>query len=115
MIKLQNFSDSLKSFERKVYVLEKINMGVVFCEQCDSEFLIESEQNTHFRSYHTFECNLCKFRLKNKEVLDLHILACEIYTCSKCEYRHKRLSEMKNHCNTKHGRENTAIDTHRTS
>ena len=34
---------------------------------------------------------------------------CEIYICSKCEYRHKRLSEMKNHCNTKHGKQRTSI------
>ena len=84
-------------------------MGVVFCEQCDSEFSSESEQNIHLRNYHTYECNLCKLILKNKEELDMHFLTCEIYTCSKCEYRHKRLSEMKNHCNTKHEKQRTAI------
>ena len=107
--KIEELSDNLKSFERRVYVLERINMGVVFCDQCDSEFPSESEQQTHLRNYHIFECNLCKFRLKNKEELDMHLFTCEIYTCFRCEYRHKRLSEMKTHCNTKHVKQRTAI------
>ena len=72
----------------------KTNMDEVFCKQCDSEFPSESEQIIHSRNDHAFECNMCKIRLKNKEVLYMQFLTCKIDTCSKCEYKNKRLSEM---------------------
>ena len=39
---------------------------------------------------------------------EFNLLTCEMYTCSVCAYKHKRLSELKNHCKTKHSR-NTII------
>ena len=100
--KIDYLADSLKSMERKVYVLEKINVGVDFCEYCDSEFTTSSEKKIHIRNTHTFECDICELRLKNKEDLEIHFLTCEIYICVGCQYRHKRLSEMKNHSRSKH-------------
>ena len=52
----------------------KQTLVLYFCDECDSELPGESEQNTHLRNYHTLECNLCKFRLKNKEELDMHFV-----------------------------------------
>ena len=31
----------------------------------------------------------------------MHFLTCEIYICVGCQYKHKRLSEMKNHSRSK--------------
>ena len=100
--KIDNLSDSIKSMERKVYVLEKMNIGVKFCEFCDSEFPTSSEKKIHTRNTHTFECDICELKLGNKEELEIHFLTCEIYICVSCQYRHKRLSEMKNHTRSKH-------------
>ena len=44
------------------------------------------------------------------------LFTCEIYTCFTCDYRHKRLSEMKMHCNTKYAKQRTGniqiVQTH---
>ena len=78
------------------------SVGVVFCEQWDSEFTNEGEKKKQRRNILTFDCDFCKLRLKNKEELDMHFLTCEIYLCFKCQYRHKRENEMKNNCRTEH-------------
>ena len=57
-------------------------------------------KDSHFRETHTCECIVCDYKLKNKEELGIHLLTCEIYTCSMCTYRNKRLSELKSHCKT---------------
>ena len=49
-------------------------MDEVFCKQCDSEFPSEGEQRIQFINDHAFECNMCKIRLKNKEVFYMQFL-----------------------------------------
>ena len=98
---------------RKIYVLEKRRLGSDFCDFCEHEFNAGCEKDrqekaAHIRFMHTFECNICDLKLKNKEELEIHIQTCEMYTCSLCTYRHKRLSELKSHCKSKHTR-NTII------
>ena len=38
------------------------------------------EKDAHVRATHTFEWNVCDLRLKNKEVLSVHLQTCEIYS-----------------------------------
>jgi hypothetical protein len=45
---------------------------------------------------------VCDLKHTNKEELETHIRTCEIYVSSVCSYRHKSLSDLKNHCKTKH-------------
>ena len=45
---------------------------------------------------HAFECNVCELKHKNKEELDIHLITCEMYVCSLRNYKHKRLSDVKN-------------------
>ena len=82
--------------------------GVNMCEYCDDEFVVYGEIEKHVRNTHTFECQICKFRNENKKKLDMHLFTCEIYKCYTCDYRHKRLIEMKGHCKIKHNK-NTMI------
>ena len=101
--------DKIKKMERRLYILEKRRLGSDFCEHCDEEFNLGSEKDRkekeiHIRDNHTFECNVCEMSLENKDVLRVHLLRCEMYTCSLCTYKHKRLSELKNHCKTKHSK-----------
>jgi hypothetical protein len=79
--------------EKKVYVLEKTNLGVEFCENCDSECTTSGEKQIHIRNNHTFECDICELKLKNKEDLEIHFLTCEIYICVACQYRHHARSK----------------------
>ena len=50
-----------------MFLKRKENIGLEFCEQCDTEFPTESQINIPSRNNYTFECDLCKLRLKNKE------------------------------------------------
>ena len=63
-----------------------------------SESLLFIILNNYFWLVH---CAIFKIKLGNKEELDIHFLTCEMYICSLCNYTHKRLSELKNHCKTK--------------
>ena len=58
---------------------------------------------------HTFECNVCEIRLGNHEELNMHLLTCEIYKCFICDYKNKRLSELKTHIKSKHGDKKVSI------
>jgi hypothetical protein len=52
---------------------------------------------------------VCEFRNKDKEELKIHLQTCEIYVCSLCSYKHKRISELKSHMKTKHTSKNAII------
>ena len=66
----------MKILERKVYILEKKNLGNVFCEFCEEEF--EEKRQLEL---HTFKCEVCKNKLSSKEELDVHLTKCEVYEC----------------------------------
>ena len=58
-------------------------------------------KDSHVRETHTFEYIVFNYKLKKEEELGIYLLSCEIYTCSMCTYRHKRISELKSHFKTK--------------
>ena len=110
---LENLRTNCQRTNPRLYILEKRRLGSDFCDYCDEEFKLGSEKDRkekdiHIRDNHTFECNVCELRLKNREDLKLHLLTCEMYICFLCNYRHKRMSELKSHCKTKYSR-NTSI------
>ena len=83
--------------ERKIYILEKQRLGSDFCDYCDKEFNLGSdkdskEKDIHIIETHTFECKVHEYKYTNKEELDIDLLTYEIYACSLCSYKHKRLS-----------------------
>jgi len=49
-----------------------------------------------------FDCGLCECRLDTLEMLELHLVTCEVYECCSCFIRVKNLSEMKKHFKTEH-------------
>jgi hypothetical protein len=105
--------ERIKSLERKIHISDKRRLGSDFCDFCDLEFKSGCEKDrketaAHIRHTHTFECNIFDLKLNNKEELEIHLQTCEMYTCSLCIYRHKRLSKLKSHCKNKHTK-NTII------
>ena len=94
--------EKVKVIERKVCVLEKKNIGYIFCEYCEEEFEERRKLELHVMNTHTFKCEVCKNKLSSKEELDFHLTAFEVYDCYVCDYMHKRLSELKTHCKNKH-------------
>ena len=59
--------ETVKIVERKVYVLEKKNLGNVFCEYCAEEFDERRKLEVHEIHTHTFKCEVCKNQLESKE------------------------------------------------
>jgi hypothetical protein len=99
---LEESCGKIEILERKIYVIEKKNAGNIFCKFCDEEFEESRDLQIHTINTHTFECQVCDFKAENKEMLDIHVSTCEVYECQGCDYSHKRLSEMKTHCKTRH-------------
>ena len=85
-----------------MYALEKKNIGNIFCDYCEEEFEERRKLELHVINTHTYKCEVFKIQMGSKEDLDIHLTTCEVYECYKCEYMHKRLSELKTHCKTKH-------------
>ena len=48
------------------------------------------------------ECGLCAFKPKDKEQLEIHLLTCEIYTCTLCDNNFVKLADLKNYVTTDH-------------
>ena len=102
-----NTDDKLEILEKQIYILERRRLGSDFCEYCDLEFKLgcekdRKEKEAHIRKNHTFECSVCDIKLRNKDEFLIHLPTCEMNVSSLCSYRHKRLSELKSHCKTKH-------------
>ena len=75
--------EKINTMERKMYVLEKRRLGSDFCDYSELEFKAGCEKarkeiDAHIRCAHTFECNICDFRLKDKEELEIHLQTCEM-------------------------------------
>ena len=74
------------------------------CEECDyiSETIETMEVHIGKCCYDHFECGLCEAHFENFEMLELHLVTCEVYECGKCFIRVKNLSEMKKHIKEEH-------------
>ena len=108
-----NKDDKIKTLDKRIYVLERRRLGSDFCDFCEMEYKMgcekdRKEKDAHIRANHTFECSICAFKLQTKEEFVIHQSTCEMYVCSLCCYTHKRLSELKSHCKSKHT-QNTII------
>ena len=49
-----------------------------------------------------FECGLCEYIAEDLETLDVHLFTCNIYKCSRCEPKFKKLSDVRTHLETDH-------------
>ena len=49
-----------------------------------------------------FECGLCEANFDTLEILETHLVNCEIYSCSVSEIRLNFLKDMKSHIGNEH-------------
>ena len=75
------------------------------CEKCDFVTSSEHGLKVHLTKKHTssMNCQICDFKAQTQKVLEIHIVTCEIYKCSKCEFKSRRLSQTKAHMLKQHG------------
>ena len=84
---------------------EETDMEIVKCEKCNFETTSEHGLKVHQESNHSTSlcCEICELQTKTQPELEVHVVTCEMYTCSKCEFKSKRLSQVKTHLRKKHG------------
>ena len=60
--------------------------AVYKCDLCVFVGGDEIEMDLHFAKFQgvNFECDLCDYTAKDLEILDTHLITCEIYTCAIC-------------------------------
>ena len=77
---------------------------LVKCEKCEFETTTEHELQVHQENNHSTSllCEICNFRAQTQSELEIHVFTCEQYKCSKCDFKSRRLSQVKNHLRKKH-------------
>ena len=48
-------------------------------------------------------CEIFDFKAQKKSILEINLATCELYKCSKCEFKSRRVSQVKKHTNKLHG------------
>ena len=94
----EKHSESLNSLDTETE-------NIVKCEKCDFETISEHELKVHQEVNHSNSsyCEICNFKAQTKSDLEVHVFTCELYRCSKCEFKSRRLSQIKNHLRKEHG------------
>ena len=59
-----------------------------------------------------FECGLCEYIAEDLEILDVHLLTCEVYKCNNCGNVLKSLQNLKHHFLDIHGNDKQRKTTH---
>ena len=75
------------------------------CTKCEYVTTSEKGLKVHTTKTHTcsLNCEICDFKAQTEKVLEIHLFTCELYRCSKCEFKSRRLSQTKAHMQKQHG------------
>ena len=85
----------------KTHSFKEANFKCVDCEFVGTN---EETMEVHLGKTHTdaFECGLCYFKAETTDKIDIHLFTCEVYKCSKCDFRGRNLSDLKKHVKKEH-------------
>ena len=80
-------------------------MRYMKCKECEFTTTSKHELEVHKGEKHKIAllCEICDFKAQKKSILEIHLATCELYKCSKCEFKSRRLSQVKTHTNKLHG------------
>ena len=81
----EKHSESLNSLDTETE-------NIVKCEKCDLETISEHELKVHQELNHS-----------NSSYCEVHVFTCELYRCSKFEFKSRRLIQIKTHLRKEHG------------
>ena len=75
------------------------------CEKCEFETKSAHLLKVHQENNHStlLCCKICDLNAETKSELEVHVVTCELYRCSKCDFKSNRLSQVKTHLRNKHG------------
>ena len=71
----------------------------VKCTMCEYATTSDEELKVHTAEKHSVSliCEICDFKAVNKSIIQIHLVTCELYRCSKCDFKSRRLSQVKTH------------------
>ena len=78
-------------------------------KKCSESFISsDSENKCEFETtskpelkVHQLNCEICDFKAVTQSELEVHVVTCELYRCTKCDFKSKRLSQVKTHLRKK--------------
>ena len=78
--------------------------NIVKRKTCEFKTTSDHWMEVHNEKEHSnsLTCEICDFKAQKKSVLEIHLVTCELYKCSKCEFKSRRLSQVKTHVRKKH-------------
>ena len=84
------------------------------CTMCNFSEYAEIGIEVHVGREHgeNFECGLCEYIAEDLEILDVHLLTCEVYKCNNCGNVLKSLQNLKQHFLDVHGNDKQRKTTH---
>ena len=84
------------------------------CEDCEFVGMCKETMDVHAGKNHTdtFECGLCENVFENSEIMNTHIITCEVYRCKRCYIKQIKLSDIKAHAEKKHKGEQSLLIQH---
>ena len=95
----EKIPEVLKTHEADISEVE------IKCTECEFVTTSENGIKVHKAKKHTrvLQCEICDFKAQTLNVLQIHIVTCELYKCSKCDHKSRRLSQVKAHIPKHHG------------
>ena len=80
-------------------------MRYMKCKECEFTTTSKHELEVHKGEKHKIAllCEICEFKAQKKSILEINLATCELYKCSKCEFKSRRVSQVKTHTNKLHG------------
>ena len=78
---------------------------IIKCTECDFGTTSQHGIKVHKAKQHAsaMPCKICDFKAQTQNMLQIHIVTCELYKCCKCDYKSRRLSQVKAHIPKHHG------------
>ena len=75
------------------------------CIECEFATTLQQGIKVHKAKQHTsaLPCKICDFKAQTQNMLQIHLVTCELYKCSKCDHKSRRLSQVKAHIPKQHG------------
>ena len=72
---------------------------------CEYATTSDQELKVHTAEKHSVSliCEICDFKAVKKSIIEIHLVTCELYRCSKCDFKSRRLSQVKTYTKNLHG------------
>ena len=81
------------------------------CEECNFWGPNRLTMEMHVRRKHSelISCGMCMLVVKSEDILETHLVTCEIYKCNECRTKFTTVSDIKKHIKENHNGKNISL------